>query len=111
MELHGVLFPDPAWAEINFSAVKRSNRRSASVITLKRASNPPFGGSAIGYYRGVVISPAFWHALVQSSVLFCLLILANVIIVLLGVVNIQVDLAWMFIRWRKLAGIDLGGRV
>ena len=58
-----------------------------------------------------MISPAFWHALVQSSVLFCLLILANVIIVLLGVVNIQVDLAWMFIRWRKLASIDLGGRV
>ena len=36
---HGVLLPDLASAEISFSAVKRSNRRSGSVITLKRASN------------------------------------------------------------------------
>jgi hypothetical protein len=35
MSAHGVLLPDPASAEINFSAVKRSNRRSGSVITLK----------------------------------------------------------------------------
>jgi len=31
--------PDPASAEISFLAVKRSNRRSGSVINLKRAGN------------------------------------------------------------------------
>jgi hypothetical protein len=37
-EAHGVLLPDAACSEISFSAVARSNRRSGSVITLKRAT-------------------------------------------------------------------------
>lgn len=37
-KLHGIRPRDPAWDEISFSAVERSNRRSGSVIALNRAS-------------------------------------------------------------------------